>query len=206
MLTRPFRLFLVTALLAVALAGSVYYRHLNVPTPVRAPGTPSDLLGKPFPPLTGIALSGDTVRFPDVGKGQVAVLTVAFIQDGQDKIDSWVTPLEAYLTQTEGVVYYEVPLMPRYNAGIRYAANSGMRSGIPTEKHPNVVCYYGDQLPYFKAFGTQTTAEAYFIVLDRDGIVRFIQEGFAEEADRKRAQQVIQGLIQADYSPPNSMR
>jgi len=144
--------------------------------------TTQDLVGKKFPILKGKALNGDEVEFPKVTKGKVALLSIAFIQSSQSKIDSWTTPLEGtgkLLSTTPGLEYYEIPLMPSHNSFVRFMANNGMRSGIPKAKHSHVVCYYGDQKPYFKALGSTQKTDAFFLVLDKEGIVRYKQEGFA---------------------------
>jgi hypothetical protein len=154
-----------------------------------------NLVGKKFPVLEGTALSGDAVIFPKATEGRVAIITIGFVQNAQNKIDTWITPLEPFITATKGMVYYEVPLMKNHNALVRWMANSGMRSGIPKAKHPYVVCYYGDQKPYFKALGTKTDDEAFLLILDKKGTVRYQKEGKASAADIEDVKKIAQGLF-----------
>jgi hypothetical protein len=50
--------------------------------------------------------------------------------------------------------------------------DSGMGSGIPVDKHGNVVTYYGDYSSYQGAPGMEDTNLAYFL-LEEKGIVRW---------------------------------
>ena len=164
--------------------------------PIQAQTTKTgNLVGQKFPILEGTALSGNTVVFPKATEGIVAIVTIAFVQKAQEKIDTWITPLEPFITSTKGMVYYEVPLMKNHNAIVRWMANNGMRSGIPKAKHPYVVCYYGDQKPYFKALGTKKDDEAYILVLDRKGVVRYQKEGFASATDLEDVKKLTKVLL-----------
>ena len=164
------------------------------PTPTTTPAEGYTLVGKPFPTLRGLSLAGDSLTFPEATRGQVAVLSIAFVQEAQATIDAWVQPMADELAAMPGVVYYEIPLMPLYNALVRNWAASGMRSGIDPKKHGNVVCYHGDQQPYFAALGTRQKTEAYTLILDPEGTVRFLAEGLPTPEARAQFTAVLTEL------------
>lgn len=56
---------------------------------------------------------------------------------------------------------------------ISWVIYSGMRRGIPVEKHDNVVTFYGDYSSYQKALGIEDTNLAYVFLLDQKGIMRW---------------------------------
>lgn len=152
------------------------------------------LVGQPFPNLAGKTLAGDSVLFPQVVRGQVAVLSVAFVNEAQKKIDAWMVPLKTEVLAYPNVVYYEIPVMRTYNTVVQEIAARGMRSGIPEEDHANVVCYHGDQQGYFQAFETRNTGEAYVFLLDTLGTVRFMAEGFPTDSARTAFRTTLQQL------------
>jgi hypothetical protein len=156
---------------------------------------PVNLVGHLFPNLKGTALSGKEVVFPKATEGEVAIITIGFVQKAQHKIDTWIKPLEPFITASKGTVYYEVPLMKDHNPLIRWMANNGMRSGIPKAKHPYVVCYFGDQKPYFKVLGAKDENDAFLLVVDRKGVVRYQKEGYASSTDIGEVKKVITGLL-----------
>ena len=99
-------------------------------------------------------------------KGKVALVCIAFVRSSQSMIDSWAQPFEQEFGKDSMFAVYEVPMI---NAGWKvfsWMIDSGMRGGIPVEKHDNVVTFYGDYSGYQEALGMENTNLAYVFLLD----------------------------------------
>ena len=51
-----------------------------------------EIVGKIFPNITAYSLTKTEVRLPEVAKGKVALITIAFVREAQEMIDSWSIP------------------------------------------------------------------------------------------------------------------
>ena len=101
-----------------------------------------DPVGETFPRVSGRALSGETMTFPDDTLGSPVLFLIGYVQDTQFDIDRWLLAL----TMAEvDVALYELPTIP--GMGPRLVSSQidgGMRKGIPEEDWGLVVTVYGD--------------------------------------------------------------
>lgn len=112
-------------------------------------------------------------------KGKVALVFIAFIRSAQSMIDSWARPFEQEFGKDSMFAVYEIPMI---NTGWKVLSgmiDSGMRGGIPVEKHGYVITFYGDYSIYQEALGMENTSLAYVFLLDPEGIIRWKGEGYA---------------------------
>jgi hypothetical protein len=125
------------------------------------------------------------VTIPEAAKGKVALVCIAFVRNAQGMIDSWAIPFEQEFGKDSRFAVYEVPMI---NAGwkvLSWMIDSGMRGGIPVEKHDSVVTFYGDYSDYQEALGMENTNLAYVFLLDPEGIVRWKGKGYASPETEK---------------------
>lgn len=109
-------------------------------------------------------------------------------------IDSWARPFEKEFAKDSRFTVYEVPMI---NAGwkvLSWMIDSGMRGGIPVEKHDYVVTFYGDYSGYQKTLGMENTNLAYVFLLDTEGIVRWKGEGYASPETEKELLSIARAL------------
>ena len=78
----------------------------------------------------------------------------------------------------EGFAYYEVPMISSGYKFMRFLIDTGMRSGIPTEKHKNVVTMYGDVEKYVEELDLDPRY-GYAFLLDKEGIIRWQGQSFS---------------------------
>lgn len=121
-----------------------------------------------FPSLTAETLSGNKITFPQVVKGQKALLVVAFERQAQSQADAW---YDAYVKnfQPQGYVFYELPMISGLWKWMSGFIDSGMRSGVPSYKHDNVATYYGPLDTYYEAFGVNNKSTVYVFSLNEQG-------------------------------------
>ena len=151
-----------------------------------------DPTGETFPTVTGTALDGTEVTFPDAGGDQPLLLLVGYDQDAQFDIDRWMLAL----TQAEvRVRFYEVPtipgLFPRMFSG---TIDDGMRRGIPEPDWGGVVTLYGDA-PQVAAFtGNRDGLTARVVLLVGGEVAFFHDRGFSVGALEQLASHLGQSV------------
>ncbi|WP_082098509.1 hypothetical protein [Methanosarcina sp. 2.H.T.1A.8] len=135
--------------------------------------------------MTSKSLAGRVVTLPGAVKGKVALIFIAFVRSSQSMIDSWVQPFEQEFRKNSFFAVYEVPMINKGWKVFSWMIDSGMRGGIPVEKHDNVVTFYGDYSSYQEALGMENTNLAYVYLLDPEGIVRWKGQGYASPETEK---------------------
>jgi len=135
-------------------------------------------IGKRFPDVIAESLAKTRESIPESAKGKVALIAVAFLQQSQPQLDSWLGPFAERFGGKEGFTFYEVPMISSGYKFMRIIIDSGMRGGIPREKHKNVVTMYGDVEKYMKELNLEPRF-GYAFLLDKEGIIRWQGKGFA---------------------------
>ncbi len=139
------------------------------------------VIGMKFPAISAESLAGTKVTIPDSAKGLVTLVTIAFKRESQSQLDSWLEPFAGAFGGKPGFTFYEVPMIKTYYKLMALVIDGGMRAGIPREKHKNVMTYYGDTEKYQKILFLDDQYKGYAFLLDRDGIIRWKEEGFASK-------------------------
>ena len=78
---------------------------------------------------------------------------------------------------------------------LSWMIDSGMKRGIPIEKHDNVVTFYGDYSSYQEALGMEDINLAYIFLLDKKGIVRWRGHGYANPEIENKFIEVAKALM-----------
>ena len=147
--------------------------------------TENEIIGQPFPEITSKSLAGKVVTLPESVKGKVALVCIAFVRSSQGMIDSWAQPFEQEFGKDSMFAVYEVPMINKGWKVLSWMIDSGMRGGIPVEKHDNVVTFYGDYSGYQETLGMENTNLAYVFLLDPEGIVRWKGQGYSSPETEK---------------------
>lgn len=154
-----------------------------------------NIIGQPFPEITSKSLAGDIVSLPKIAEGKVTLICIAFVRSAQSMLESWVQPFEREFGKDSRFAFYEVPMINSAWKVLSWMVDSGMRSGIPVEKHGNVVTFYGDYTGYQEALGMVDTNLAYVFVLDKKGIVRWRGQGYANHETEEELIETLKTLI-----------
>lgn len=142
---------------------------------------PNDVSGKKFPELKACTLAGNDICFPGDLRGKKALIVIAFKQGAQSQADTW---YDAYVKsfKDKGYLFYEIPMI---SGGWKWMSgwiDSGMRSGVPVYKHPNVSTYYGPLDSYLTAFDVKDRSLVYVFTLNEEGIIYGRVTGAASES------------------------
>ena len=135
-------------------------------------------VGKRFPEITAKSLAKTRESIPESAEGKVALITVAFLQQSQPQLDSWLEPFIDRFGSKEGFTFYEVPMISSGYKFMRFVIDSGMRRGIPQNKHKHVVTMYGDVEKYMNELKLDARF-GYAFLLDKEGIIRWQGQGFS---------------------------
>ena len=144
------------------------------------PHAPKSPVGRRFPSVTGAALSGESLCFPDDLFGAPSVLLVAYQRMAQVDVSSW---LEFLAMREPELTVYEVPTIPAV-ADRRRAGwiDNGMRKGVPRVLWPQVVTLYGEGSPVHRFLGDDGFVGASVVLLDAHGVVRWFDgRGFSPD-------------------------
>ena len=141
--------------------------------------TMADTIGKRFPAFSADALDGTPTALPDSAAGKITLIVMAFRRESQSQLDSWLEPFAARYKGSSEHVFYELPMISTAWMFMAPVINSGMRAGIPRQKHGNVVTFYGNYDRYLEALAITDRELGYAFVLDRAGTIRWRSQGYA---------------------------
>jgi hypothetical protein len=119
-------------------------------------------------------------------EGELNILLIAFQRWQQSVIDTWVPFARQLEETTEGVSYYELPVIQRMNVLARTFINEGMRAGIPDQvARERTITLYVDKLAFRQALELPSEEDIYVLLVDREGNVIWKEEGtFSPEKAR----------------------
>ena len=138
-------------------------------------------IGKKFPAVNAKTLAGQETTIPDAAAGKVVLVCVAFLRESQAQLDSWLNPFYEKFGQREDIMFYEVPMISGGYKFMKLIIDGGMRGGLPQFKHKHVVTMYGDVESYMQALNLDAR-NGYAFLLDREGSIRWQQQGFSNAA------------------------
>lgn len=138
-----------------------------------------DPVGDAFPSVQGKALSGESVDIPKAYAGAPVILMVGYLQETQFDLDRWTFGIMQAKPPVKAVEIPTIPgLVPSMISGW---IDSGMRSGIPEEDWPAVVCVYGAPAQKIVDLtGNRGGRNGRILLLDGEGRVRWFHDrGFS---------------------------
>jgi hypothetical protein len=159
-------------------------------SPLRAGPTQESLrVGDPLPVLKGRLLTGREAVLPHAAAGKPALIAMGFTYKSRFPVEAWADWYRATIGPTTDVTFFEVPMIGGLATLGRWFIDSGMRKGTPPELQDHVLTVYGGTGEWKTRLGwsSEREDEAYLIVVDTDGVVRWLYHG---EFDRPRADEL----------------
>jgi len=135
-----------------------------------------------IPAAHGTALDGTAVVLPDVLKGKVGVLVVGFSHASQAQVMNWGRLITADFGKSPGLVYYELPMIGGAPKMLRGMIVKSMGKAVPADERPHFVPLVEDDKPWRAVAKYWKPDDAYLILVDGDGTVRWQVEGEATDA------------------------
>jgi hypothetical protein len=141
-------------------------------------------VGDPLPMLKGQFLSARDAELPRASSGKVALVAIGFTYKSRFPVEAWGGWYRATIGSRTDVTFFEVPMIGGLSTLGRWFIDRGMRSGTPAELHEHVITFYGGSGDWKRRLSYSRAHEddAYLIVLDRDGVVRWLHHGGFDQA------------------------
>ncbi len=136
-------------------------------------------VGDPLPKLKGQTLTGRTAVLPQEPAGKATLVAMGFTYSSRCAVEAWAEWYRTTIDPKTDVTFFEVPMIGGVASLGRWFINRGMRNGTPTELHDHVITVYQGTADWKKrlSFSADHKDDAYLIVFDRAGVVRWVHHG-----------------------------
>ena len=136
-------------------------------------------VGDRFPALKGQFLTGRDAVLPQASSGQVALVAIGFTYKSRFPVEAWAEWYRTTIDRKMDVTLFEVPMIGGAATLGRWFINRGMRNGTPAELHDQVITVYGGTGDWKQrlSYSPAHQDDAYLVVLDREGVVRWLHRG-----------------------------
>lgn len=139
-----------------------------------------------FPQITSANLNGVKLQMPGDFAGERNLLLIAFQQDQQKDVDTWLKAMPAIARDRASFRYYELPTLSKMNPMVRFFIDNGMRGGIPDkQQRARTITLYIDKEPFKKSLGLGPEDRIYSVLVDKTGRILWREEGLFSEAKGK---------------------
>ena len=136
-------------------------------------------VGDPFPELKGRFLAGRDAALPQAASGKVTLVAMGFTYQSRFPVEAWADWYRKTVGSRTDVTFFEVPMIGGLATLGRWFIDRGMRGGTPAELHEHVITVYGGTGDWKKrlSYSPEHKDDAYLIVLDTQGVVRWLHHG-----------------------------
>ena len=121
-------------------------------------------------------------ELPAASKGKVALAALGFTYDSRFAVEAWSKRFKGEFGGRPGVTFFEIPMIGGMGRLGKFFIDRGMRKNTATELHENVITVYGGTGDWKTRVGFKQEDAAYLLLIDAQGIVRWIHAGMFDEA------------------------
>ena len=164
---------------------------LLISSAVRAQKAPVAPAAARIPGVTVESLAGDPITLPDALRGKVGVLVIGFSRGSQQAVTDWAKKLAADYRESSTVVYYEMPMLASIPRWVRGLVVRQMRSSVPEHAWPRLVPLTEDEKTWRSVAHYAAEDDAYILLVDGQGIVRWQTAGSPTDTLYKELQRQL---------------
>jgi hypothetical protein len=136
----------------------------------------------PFPQVSATNLQGRRFTLPADLAGERNLLLIAFWQEQQRDIDTWLPFVKRLVQEQPGLAYYELPTIDRSNPAFRWWLDTVMRLGIPDRQaRATTITLYLNKQAFRRELGLKSEDRIYILLVDRQGEILWRSEGMYSE-------------------------
>lgn len=157
-------------------------------------GLTAQAQGARIPAAHGASLAGAQVTLPDDLRGKVGVLVLGFSKSSGDVCKGWGERLAQSYHDTREVAYYQMPVLEAVPKLIRGMVVKGIKSGVPVAEQPHFLPVFSDEAVWQKIVRYSNADDAYVLVVDEQGNVRWQTSGNATDAGFAALKQQVEAL------------
>ena len=152
-------------------------------------------VGERMPELKGQTLTGRTAVLPQVSAGKTTLVAMGFTYSSRYAVEAWAEWYRKTIPPTSDITFFEVPMLGGAATLGRWFIDRGMRKGTPVELHDHVITVYGGTGDWKKRLAypssDQSKDDAYLIVLDREGVTRWLYHGAFDQSRAEELKHVL---------------
>lgn len=158
-------------------------------------------VGDLLPTLKGQFLTGRDAVLPQASSGKVTLVAIGFTYQSRFPVEAWADAYRRASGAREDVTFFEVPMIGGLPALARWFIDRGMRKGTPVALHDHVITVYGATVEWKQqlSYSAEYKDDAYLIVYDREGVVRWLYHGLFNQPRADELEKVLTSL--ADRRP-----
>jgi hypothetical protein len=121
-------------------------------------------------------------------------LVLGFSRGSRESTTAWGKRLSADYRESPGVLYYEMPVLASVPKMIRGFVINQIRSSVPEQERPRFVVLLENEAAWQTMVGYKEANEAYVLVVDDQGVVRWQTHGEPTDAAYGAMKQQIEAL------------
>ncbi len=146
------------------------------------------------PAVHGVTLSGERVELPEAIAGKVGVLVVGFSQASREQAGAWGGRLAGDYRTSTAVTYYEMPVLAGVPRLLRGWVLRKIAAEVPDRAKNKFLPIYDHEGEWKSAAGYGKVEDAYVLLVDSSGLVRWRCEGEASDASYGELQRRVTDL------------
>ena len=133
-----------------------------------------------FPHIEAENIPGKKIVLPEDAKGHATVLVIGFTHASQNQTKAWAAQLQPSFEMYSLAVLEDVPRL------VRGMAVGGIKGGVPQNQRDHfLLVFHGEkELKAAAGFEKPDDADAYLVLLDRDGAISWRFHGPFSESTR----------------------
>jgi len=161
------------------------------------PGQEPLQVGDRLPALKGQFLTGRDGVLPQASSGQVALVAIGFTYKSRFPVEAWAEWYRTAIDPKTDVTLFEVPMIGGLGTLGRWFIDRGMRKGTPVELHDHIITVYGGTGDWKQRLSYSPAHEddAYLVVLDREGVVRWLHHGGFDTSRADELKALLASLV-----------
>lgn len=135
-----------------------------------------------IPTVHGTSFAGTQVTLPDDLRDRPVVLVLGFSKSSGDVCKGWGQRLEKSYRNSGEVMFYQMPVLESVPKFVRGMVLKSIKSGVPEREQPHFLPTFSDEAEWRKIVRYANPDDAYVLVVDREGKVRWQTSGKVTDA------------------------
>jgi len=145
-----------------------------------------------IPSLQGTTFAGQTVSLPQQLKGGVGVLVLGFSKKSGDVCKGWGQRLAEGYRDSHDVMYFQMPVLESVPKLIRGMVMRSIKSGVPEGVQAHFLPVFSDEAEWRTIARYSNADDAYVLVVDGEGRVRWQTSGKVTDAGFEALKQQVE--------------
>lgn len=138
--------------------------------------------GSVLPQIKGTSLEDQEITLPGAAAGKVTFLIITFSKAAGEKSQPWSDHVFKDYPQDDRVTSYSIAMLEDVPALLRGMVRGGIKRGVPAFMRHRFLTVAKGEAEWKRYLGIQDDKEAYLLLLDGRGRVRWMHHGLFEQA------------------------